>query len=143
MSVVRGMGEEIRSNNVYIVAKTRVDKVISVMFCGRGFVFQEIDSYPGILSVRPSIDAMFLSAAKGFKRPTLVLLSGIGTDGTAGIANSRGERLSGIYVQSPSEAVANGMLLSAERLDIAEVVPFLDIKRRVSDMVMVCGSRGS
>jgi len=134
VSIVRD-GTLLNRGGIYIVGKTDASKVMSL--CNKkGYCEFKIiaanQSYP---PVRPSIDEMFISASRCLRRTILILLSGIGTDGTIGISVAARKYRKSILIQDPSETVANGMLISASSLGIGDTVPLSEIKRRLIGML--------
>ena len=81
---------------------------------------------PGGASITPSADHLFKSAARAFGRNfCAVILTGMGSDGTAGARAAR-ERGGGVFAENPETAVMPGMPHSAVEAGLVDKVATLE-----------------
>jgi two-component system chemotaxis response regulator CheB len=91
-----------------------------------------LNQMPRIHNVRPAIDPMFASLARAYRKRVMgIVLSGAGSDGSAGIVEI--ERLGGCaLVQDPRQAISPAMPEAAIAADAPEVLSVEDIAIRVN-----------
>ena len=117
-------GIKLKSNAIYIVPKT--DRECCYVFGESGLSLNVVKANPLFAKYRPSIDSLFSSSVRCFKSQVLLLLPGIGEDGTEGLSDSSIN--TSIYILSPSQSTVNGMLESAIKKGVGEVLDIAALK---------------
>lgn len=85
-----------------------------------------------VVSVRPSADILFSSAAKVVRQGVAIIMTGMGCDGSEG-ARAFHEKGWPVLVQEPSSCIVNGMPQSAiDAGVVSEVLDIKDIAKRIS-----------
>jgi len=98
----------------------------------------KLDDRPKLHGVRPAVDHMFETAAKKYGRGLLgIILTGMGKDGTAGMAEIR--KSGGFNIAQEAEScVVNGMPKSAQNAGVVdEVLTPMQIVENIKNIVRV------
>lgn len=130
-SAAEGRGP-VRSSHIYVAPPDRHLRVIEV----RGETWMQVDRGPRENRTRPSIDALFRSAAAACgPRVVGVLLTGLLDDGVAGLAAI--QRAGGrIVIQDPVDAEAAELPRRAlETVSVDACIPISDMAGVIGDLV--------
>ncbi len=125
-------GEEVRNGVIYVAPGGK-----HMSLSGSGFSVKiHLDDGPQINYCKPSVDPLFESAAKIFKKAVLsVILTGMGNDGTGGAEKIISQGGS-VIVQDEESSVVWGMPGSAAQEGfVCEILPLQNIGRRVSSLI--------
>jgi len=126
-------GEVAVPNRFYLAAGGRHLKLVPV----RGGIKLELNDEPAEHNCRPSVDHLFRSAAEGFSGwPVAVLMTGMGSDGTAGL---RQLRQAGCHSLAQDEAtsVVWGMPGAAARAGLIDkVLPLERLSESIRSLVL-------
>ncbi|MBF0194339.1 MAG: hypothetical protein HQL71_07250 [Magnetococcales bacterium] len=133
-TIVEGETGLVLQNNSITFIPTSVDGVLKKNCTGQ-FVFNAIFQ-PGI-TVHPSINQLFISAAQNSKNPVGIILSGHGNDGSKG-AMALSQKGFLTLVQDPESCLVNEMANSVieskaktRLLSIMDIAEYLNSSRRV------------
>lgn len=127
--------ETLRNGQVYVAPP---DHHLQVTAC-----CAETTQAPFEHHTRPSVDVLFRSAAQAYGAKVIaILLSGLGSDGSAGLAAVR-EHHGVVIVQAPSDAAYDAMPRRALEVTAADyVLPAAEISNEVQRVLTRAGRHG-
>jgi two-component system chemotaxis response regulator CheB len=130
-------GERLRAGTIYVAPPDR-----HLVIKGGAPIRLELEVSQRVNYVRPSADRLFISAAEEFgPRLLAVVLTGMGRDGAAGVAEVK-RRGGMVVVQDPQSAEADAMPRAALAATAADLVlPLEAISRALSSLCDVMGAR--
>ena len=128
-------GESIRSDWIYIAPGGK-HMVLEKQSAG-GYVLRTNDD-PPVNSCRPAVDVLFSSVAEQYSGSVLsIILTGMGEDGTEGVARLKRTPSCYSIAQDEASCVVYGMPRAAvERGVIDEVLPLDEIAPRISELIL-------
>lgn len=128
-------GELLSPDTVYI-AKGGKQLEISVNM--KGFVCLNVTDDPPVNNLKPCADVMFRSLANSpYKRILCVVLTGMGSDGTEGIADLKKHKRIRVLTQSESSCVVYGMPKAAYESGLSDAV--VDLKEMANAIAKELG----
>ena len=101
----------------------------------------KLDQSEFVCGVRPSADVLFASAAQAYEKMNVlaVVLTGMGKDGTAGVAALKGKTNCHCITQSEATCVVYGMPRSVSEIGLSDEVSDIDDMAEKIEMIVLQG----